>query len=279
MLDTLKHIICLEEKEGNGTAAFNVFGYEDARAVINAAESLNRPVILMTNKPALKHMPVRILGRMLLEMADSASVPVGVHLDHADDLAVIQDALETGYTSVMIDASLLPFEENITRTKNAVSMARYYGASVEAEIGCVGYSDSPSKTLSIFTQPGEAREFALRTEVDALAISIGTVHRMETQTANLQFDLLERIHGNVDIPLVIHGSSGIADKDLKKLVKCGARKINMGTTLRIAFGKELRRQIQCNEQLFDRIQMYPACMEAVQEKARQKMMLLGTEFF
>ena len=276
MLDTLKHIITLEERRGNGTAAFNVFGYEDARAVINAAESLGRPVILMTNKPALKHMPIRILGRMLLEMADTAAVLVGVHLDHADDLAVIQEALEAGYTSVMIDASLLPFEENITRTKNAVELARYYGASVEAEIGCVGYSDSLSGTASIYTQPEEAREFALRTEVDALAVSAGTVHRMVTQTANLQFSLIEKIHKSVDVPLVIHGSSGISDEDLKKLVQCGARKINMGTALRMVFGKELRRQMESDKNIFDRIQMFPGCMEAVEAKARQKMELLGT---
>lgn len=274
MLDTLRHIIQIGEEQGHGTAAFNVFGYEDARAVINAAEALDRPVILMTNKPALAHMPVHLLGGMLIQMAREASVPVGIHLDHADDLEVIEAALQTGYSSVMIDASQLPFEENISRTKYVVEMARDFGAGTEAEIGAVGYSDAPDTYHARYTQPEEAQEFAGRTGVDALAVAVGTVHRMQTQTARLQFSLLERIHKAVNTPLVIHGSSGISDADLKKLVLCGVRKVNLGTTLRMAFGQELRRQIEADEKLFDRIVMFQSCMTQVEKKARQKIELL-----
>lgn len=274
MLDTLKNIIHITEEQGHGTAAFNVFGYEDARAVIAAAESLGRPVILMTNKPALAHIPIDLLGNLLLQMAEKSTVPVGVHLDHADNLDTIKTALELGYSSVMIDASQLPFDENVFLTKKVVEMAHSYGASVESEIGAVGYSDSSSNYHARYTQPAEAEEFARRTEVDALAVAVGTVHRMQLQNAELQFDLLERIHNTVQVPLVLHGSSGIPDTDLRKLVLCGVRKVNLGTTLRMAFGKELRRQIEEDEKIFDRITMFQRCMKSVEEKALEKMKLL-----
>ncbi len=254
---------------GYGLPAFNVFGYEDAVAVIRAAEITKKPVVLMTNKVAVGHMGIPVLAKMLLALAGEAAVPVCVHLDHATELEKIREAVAWGYSSVMIDGSQLPFDENVKITRAAVALARPYGVSVEAEIGSVGYSDNAS-AQSRFTDPGEARRFVEQTEVDALAVAVGTVHRMEHQGVDLQFDLLRQISQVVKIPLVIHGSTGVADEDLRKLIDSGACKINMGTALRMVFGQSLRDQLQEDLKLFDRIEMFQKCMKAVEIKAIEK---------
>lgn len=267
MLAHLKDLLSEAGRTGSVVAGFNVFGYEDAAAVISAAESLNRPVLLMVNRPAAQHMPIAILGEMLLRLAEGARVPVGVHLDHAKELPEIARALEVGFTSVMFDGSDLPFEENVRLTGQVMDMAAPFGAGVEAEIGMVGYSDSglPSE----ITDPGEAEAFAGETGVDALAVSVGTVHRLTTQKAKLDLPRLRQIHQRVKTPLVIHGASGLPDADLRLLAENGVRKINFGTTLRMAFGRTLRRQFEEDSEVFDRITLFKACMEEVQTRAAQ----------
>ncbi len=274
MLYNLKDIIRLVDEENRGIAAFNVFGYEDSQAVIDAAEEIGRPVILMANKDAVNHMGVEMIGEIMRHVGLGSKVPVAVHLDHATDLEIIGRAVACGYTSVMFDGSQLPFEENVEMTKKVARMAHEKDVSVEAEIGAVGYSDPAIKFNARFTEPQEAKRFADLTGVDALAVAIGTVHRMEMQKAELQFERLREIARQVDIPLVIHGSTGVTDEDLTKLVACGARKINIGTALRMEFGQTLRRQFEEDPKAFDRIKLFGPCMEAVKEKAVQKMQLL-----
>lgn len=274
MLCNLRELIAMAEAQGHGLAAFNVYGYEDGKAVINAAERLNRPVVLMTNKDAVHHMGVRMLAKILCTLAKEAAVPVGVHLDHATELPVIRAAIGEGFSSVMFDGSQLCYEQNTKLTKEVVHMAHEKGVSVEAEIGAVGYSDCSIKFQARYTEPEEARRFSEETGVDALAVAIGTVHRMEIQEANIQFDLLRKIHAEVNTPLVIHGSTGVADSDLTKLIQYGATKINLGTTLRMAFGNTLRRQMEENPNEFDRVKMFGPCMKAVEEKACEKMNIL-----
>lgn len=274
MLNNLKEIISLVDKEHRGIAAFNVFGYEDAQAVVTAAEEIGRPVILMANKDAVNHMGVELIGEIMLYVGKHAAVPVDVHLDHATDLDIIQCAVNCGYTSVMFDGSQLPFEENVEKTRRVVDIAHSKGVSVEAEIGAVGYSDPGIEFKARFTEPQEACKFVEETGVDALAVAVGTVHRMEMQKAELQFDRLREIARQVNVPLVIHGSTGVVDEDLVNLVRCGARKINIGTALRMEFGQTLRRQMEEDSKVFDRIKLFGPCMEAVKEKAAQKMQLL-----
>lgn len=265
MLAYMKDILSEAEKTGTAVAGFNVFGYEDAVAVVRAAEHLNKPVLLMVNRPAAQHMPIPIIGAILRELSRGASVPVGIHLDHARELPAIAQALETGFTSVMFDGSDLPFEENVRITKRVVAMAAAFGAGVEAEIGMVGYSDSG--LASEITDPDEARAFAQQTGVDALAVSVGTVHRLTTQKAKLDLPLLQRIHAAVPGPLVIHGASGVPDTGLRQLAENGVRKINFGTALRVVFGNTLRRQMAEDPDVFDRIQLFQRCMDDVQRKA------------
>ncbi len=270
MLVTLKEILA----QGRSVAAFNVYGYEDAISVVHAAEELGHPVILMTNKDAVNFIPIELIGPMLVTMAKSARVPVCVHLDHSRDFEDIKRAVLAGYTSVMFDGSQLPYEDNLNKTKEIASYAHEYGVSVEAEIGSVGYSDPSVVAKAEYTDPAQAAEFAAETQVDALAVAIGTVHRMKIQEAKIDFQLLEKIKKTVDVPLVIHGSSGVKDEDISRMCEMGAKKINLGTTLRMAFGNTLRKTVNENPDEFDRLKFFPASMKAVEEKATEKLMLM-----
>lgn len=270
MLVTLKEILAHQR----AVAGFNVFGYEDAASVIRAAEKLGHPVILMTNKDAVNFIPIEVIGPMLVTMAKAASVPVCVHLDHSRDFTDIQRAIAAGYTSVMYDGSQLPYEENLRSTKEIVAYAHPYGVSVEAEIGSVGYSDPAVSAKAEYTNPRQAAQFACETQVDALAVAVGTVHRMKRQEAKIDFQLLEDIRSKVDIPLVIHGSSGVRDEDISRMCEKGAKKINLGTTLRMAFGNTLRKTVAEMPDEFDRLKFFPAAMAAVAEKATEKMILM-----
>lgn len=276
MLITLNQALEQVKDQKKAIAAFNVFGYEDAQAVVDAAEDVREPVILMANKPALSHMPVEILGPILTKIASQSKNDVCVHLDHCTDYELVLRAIMSGFTSVMFDGSQLSVEENIRRTKEVVKAAHACGVSVEAEIGAVGYADG-STSHAEYTQPEQAVRFEQQAQPDALAIAVGTVHRMTTQSVKLDFDLMDRIVSQIHTPAVIHGSSGVTDKDLSKLVEHGAKKINIGTALRIVFGNTLREQMQKNPDEFDRIKMFGPCMKAVTEAARQKILLMRKE--
>ena len=275
MLVNMKKIVEDAAKSDYAVPGFNVFGYEDAAAIVAAAEEVNCPVILMTNRDAVAHMPFDILGGILKGVAADAKVPVCVHLDHGKTFEEAVQAIKAGYTSVMYDGSQLPLEENIKNTKEIVRMAHAVGVTVEAEIGSVGYDDPSIQATSIYTEPEEAKQFAEETGVDALAVAIGTLHRMQTQAAKIQYERLDKIQEVTNVPIVIHGSTGIVDEDLQKLVKYRVAKINIGTALRMAFGYKLRETIENNPKEFDRIKFFKEPMEAVKKAAKEKMLLLG----
>jgi len=220
-------------------------------------------------------MEVEYLGGLLTALAGGAGVPVVVHLDHAKDYSIIVRAIKAGFSSVMYDGSQLPLQDNISRTREVVRLAEACGVSVEAEIGSVGYSDPSIKAKAIYTDTAEAEEFAEKTGVDALAVAIGTVHRMKIQEASIQYDRLAEIEKAVEIPLVIHGSSGVKDIDLKKLIKHRVAKVNIGTALRMAFGNTLREEFVQKEDEFDRNKLFIKPMQAIEEVVLEKYKLLG----
>lgn len=275
MLVNMNGILKDAVQDNKSVAAFNVFGYEDARAVIDAAEECNAPVILMTNRDAVEFMDIRYFAKLFGEMARDAKVPVCIHLDHAKDYELIVKAIKSGYTSVMYDGSQLSLEENIKNTKEIVKLAKACNVSTEAEIGSVAYSDKALGGKSIYTEPEEAEEFARETKIDALAVAIGTLHRMEVQEAVIQYDRLEKIIKLTDTPIVIHGSTGVKDEDLQKLTKYNVGKVNIGTALRMAFAKSLREEMQQKPDVFDRIKLFERPMEEVKKAAINKMKLLG----
>lgn len=275
MLVTLKQIADEAAERDYAVPAFNIFGYEDIIPVIRAAEEKKAPVILAANIPAIQHMPLAYLAPLMLQAAKSASVPVCVHLDHGKDLQACSGAIEHGFSSVMYDGSQLPLEENIRRTKEIADYAHERGISVEAEIGSVGYSDPSIAMKHQLSDPDEVEQFVRETGIDAVAVSVGTVHRMETQGASIDFDLLERIQSRVSIPLVIHGSSGVPDDQLRRLASTRVAKINIGTALRMAFGNTLRDEMEQKPKAFDRISLFGRPMAAVQEAAAHKFSILG----
>ncbi|TVY08464.1 class II fructose-bisphosphate aldolase [Paenibacillus cremeus] len=275
MLVTLKEMADQAADKHYAVPAFNIFGYEDILPVVQAAEAMKAPVILAANLVAVKHMPTPFLAPLMVQAAKQASVPVCVHLDHGKNLESCIEAIEHGFSSVMYDGSQLPLEENIRRTKEIADYAHKHGVSIEAEIGSVGYSDPSIQMKHMLSDPEEVEIFVRETGIDAVAISVGTVHRMEEQAASIDFDLLQRIQDRVSIPLVIHGSSGVPDDQLRKLTTYRVAKINIGTALRMAFGASLRAEIESKPKEFDRIALFQAPMQAVFETAKNKFSILG----
>lgn len=275
MLATMKTMVVEAARTNKVVPGFNVFGYEDAQAVIEVAEELNAPVILMTNKDAVDHMDIKHFAALYRSLAVESKVPVCLHLDHGKNFEQCAKAILAGYTSVMYDGSQLPIDENIKKTKEVVKLAHACGISVEAEIGSVGYTNSKNERESIYTNVEEAKKFAAVIGVDALAVAIGSLHRMTSQEAIIQFDRLKEIEKCTDVPLVIHGSTGITDDDLIQLTKHKIGKINIGTALRMAFVNTLRDEINANLGDYDRLNFYKQSMEATKKVIRNKYKLLG----
>lgn len=226
----MKDLLRRAEEKNIGCGAFSVGNMEMVRGAIRAAEELDTPIILQIAEVRLKNSPLHLMGPMMVQAAKEAKVDVAVHLDHGLTFETVDKGLELGFTSVMLDASTLPFEENIARVKAVVEKARKYGATVEAELGLVGGSEDGSCDHGIrCTDPDDAVVYARETGIDALAVAIGNAHGNYPVAPTLAFDVLEKIHEKVDIPLVLHGGSGITDKDFQKAISLGIRKVNIAT--------------------------------------------------
>ena len=226
----MKDLLRCAEEKNIGCGAFSVGNMEMVRGAIRAAEELDTPIILQIAEVRLKNSPLHLMGPMMVQAAKEAKVDVAVHLDHGLTFETVDKTLELGFTSVMLDASTLPFEENIARVKAVVEKARKYGATVEAELGLVGGSEDGSCDHGIrCTDPDDAVVYARETGIDALAVAIGNAHGNYPVAPTLAFDVLEKIHEKVDIPLVLHGGSGITDKDFQRAISLGIRKVNIAT--------------------------------------------------
>ena len=226
----MKDLLRRADEKNIGCGAFSVGNMEMVRGAIRAAEELDTPIILQIAEVRLKNSPLHLMGPMMVQAAKEAKVDVAVHLDHGLTFETVDKALELGFTSVMLDASTLPFEENIARVKAVVEKARKYGATVEAELGLVGGSEDGSCDHGIrCTDPDDAVVYARETGIDALAVAIGNAHGNYPVAPTLAFDVLEKIHEKVDIPLVLHGGSGITDKDFQRAISLGIRKVNIAT--------------------------------------------------
>ena len=226
----MKDLLKRAEEKNIGCGAFSVGNMEMVKGAIRAAEELNTPIILQIAEVRLKNSPLHLMGPMMVQAAKEAKVDVAVHLDHGLTFETVDKALELGFTSVMLDASTLPFEGNIAKVKTVVEKARKYGATVEAELGLVGGSEDGSCDHGIrCTDPDDAVVYARETGIYALAVAIGNAHGNYPVAPTLAFDVLEKIHEKVDIPLVLHGGSGITDKDFQRAISLGIRKVNIAT--------------------------------------------------
>lgn len=230
MLVTMKELLIRADRENKAVGAFSVGNMEMVMGAVRAAEELHTPIILQIAEKRLKNSPLHLMAPMMVSAAKNAKVDIAVHLDHGLTLDCIREALSYGFPSVMLDCSLLPFEENISRTKEVVALARKTGATVEAELGVVGGNEGDTEEHKILcTDPESARIFSKETGIDALAVAIGNAHGNYPVLPELRFDILDEIHRGTEIPLVLHGGTGISDDMFRKAISLGIRKINIAT--------------------------------------------------
>jgi len=274
MLATLNDLLPPAVAGRYAVPCFNVFGSEEVVAILAAARESGRGVILACNRDMADHLGVTGFAGMVRGLAHEAPVPVCLHLDHCDDEARIAAALQAGFSSVMFDGSQLPLAENIARTAAMARLAHSVGASLEGEIGSVPYSEGRDHIKSEFTHPLDAQTFADHSGADAMAISVGNVHRLTSVQSTIDFARVERIAASTHVPLVIHGTSGIAEADIRRLKTLGVAKFNIGTSLRQAFNRSLRQSLADSPDCFDRLQLMRPVVQAVQAEARRMIELL-----
>ena len=232
MLVNLKEILKIAEEEKNAVGMFNATGFDSLQAVIGAAEELNRPVIIAHAEVHNVYNDISFVGPAMIAAAQNAKVPVCVHLDHGTSTQMIYRALRIGFTSVMIDASALAYEENLRLTKEITEISHAMGVSVEAELGRLVTGESGSTEIAnakpedFYTDPEEAKAFCEATGIDALAIAFGTAHGFYKSQPKLDFGVVEKCAAATGLPLVMHGGSGVSEEGFRKAIASGIRKIN-----------------------------------------------------
>jgi fructose-bisphosphate aldolase class II len=234
MLVNLKDILKIAEEQKTAIGMFNATGFDSLQAVVAAAEELNQPVIIAHAEVHNVFNDISMVGPAMVAVAQHAKVPVCVHLDHGTSLDMVYKALRLGFTSVMMDASALPYEQNLALTKQITEAAHAMNVSVEAELGRLVTGEAGSKEEAntnmraedFYTRPDEAKEFCAATGIDALAIAFGTAHGFYTAQPKLDFDVVKNVAAATGLPLVMHGGSGVSDEGFRKAIANGIRKIN-----------------------------------------------------
>jgi|TARA_B110000238_G_scaffold201072_1_gene254473 fructose-bisphosphate aldolase class II len=252
-LATLKDVLQPALTGGYAVGGLVTLGWEDMRAYVNAAEAEGLPVILQAGPSCRANTPLPILGKMFRTLAETVSVPVVAHLDHGYTFEECQEALDSGFTSLMYDGSRKPLAQNIDETARIAEIAHAAGISCEGEIGFVGYSEGEK---SLGTDPEEAAIFARDSGVDAMAISVGNVHLQQNHEGGLDEVRIRAIEALTEVPLVIHGGSGVPLEQRQRLARTSkVCKFNIGTELRLGFGKSIRQILADDVDVFDRIQI------------------------
>ncbi len=272
-LATLAEVLQPALREGYAVGGLVVLGWEDARAYVAAAEAEGAPVILQAGPGCRAHTPLPVLGAMFRTLAKDASIPVVAHLDHGYTVDECRQAIDCGFTSVMYDGSRGPVSQNIDETAPIAELANAAGVSCEGEIGFVGYAEGEA---SARTDPGDAARFARETGIDAMAISVGNVHLQQTKAAEIDIEALQAVEAVTDVPLVIHGGSGIPAEMRTHLAKNSKIcKFNIGTELRMAFGQALRQAMIDDPDQFDRISILKEVEDPICAAARDVIRAFG----
>jgi len=263
---TLSEVLSKAKENHYAVAGLVVLGWEDARCYAETAEELGLPIILQAGPGCRANTPVPILGKMFRHLAEQSSQPIVCHLDHGYSKEECIEGMENGFTSVMFDGSKLSLIENIEKTHEIAELAHKNDISVEGEIGFVGYSEGAA---SQSTDPLEAKEFADKSNCDAMAISAGNVHLQTNTSSSIDIDVIEKIQSLTSIPLVLHGSSGIDHTLRRKLASStNVCKFNIGTELRKTFGDNLRKKMNQNPNIYDRIQLINLPLEELKLVAK-----------
>ncbi|WP_125105719.1 class II fructose-bisphosphate aldolase [Gulosibacter massiliensis] len=246
-LTDLTTVAAASREAGKGLGAFNVVQLETAQVLVDAAAAAGRPVVLQVSQNAVKYHGGHLapIGRATIEVAKAAKIDTVVHLDHADDVDLIREAVGLGFTSVMYDGSHLPFEQNLSTTIEVVEFCHAAGVTVEAELGEVGGKDGVHAP-GVRTDPDDAADFVAKTGVDLLAVAVGSSHAMTERSADLDLALIERMAATVPVPLVLHGSSGVSDAGMVAAIRAGMTKINVSTHLNVQFTAAVREYLAAN---------------------------------
>jgi fructose-bisphosphate aldolase class II len=269
-----REILRAARADGYAVPAFNVFNLEMLQAAYAAGEAERAPVIVQVSPRSIDYAGLRPLAALARTLAETATIPIALHLDHGPDPEACRAALDAGFTSVMYDGADLPYAENVQRTGEVVTAAHAHNAAAEAELGQVGHA-SHAKQPDALTDPEEASRFAAETGVDALAVAIGTVHGMTETGAVLDIARIADLARHVDAALVMHGSSGVDDDTMQRAVEAGIRKVNLSTALQKVFMETLRRSAAASGHETDARAVLGDARDAVTQAARHRIRLLG----
>lgn len=274
MLTTSKQMILDAQKGKYAVGCFNTSDLEITKAIIAAAVAQNSPVMVATSEKAIEYAGLETLAGIIKDEAEKAKVPVALHLDHGSSVKTVEQCLSASYTSVMIDGSSLNLSENITLTSQAVKLARAKNVPCEGELGHLGKAgQNPSQ----MTNPEDVGEFVEKTEVDFLAVSIGSQHGVGAAgSEKLDIELLKTINQKTSIPLVLHGASGVAEEDIRGAIQNGIAKVNIDTDIRLAYVKEIRDVLDKNPDEKDPRVILQRVMAEIQRLVEEKIKLFGS---
>ncbi|MDT2835580.1 ketose-bisphosphate aldolase [Enterococcus durans] len=279
MLYTMKALLKVAKENQFAIPAFNICSYDMLKAIIEESERLNAPVILEIHPDEIAYLNDEFVASVRA-YAHNSKVPVVIHLDHGGTVKDVLRAIRNGYTSVMIDASLQSFEDNLAITKEVVALAHAVGVSVEAEIGTIGNNGSAEGGAAniIYTDPEQAKHFVEETNIDSLAIAIGTAHGLypKDKTPKLNIELLKELNQQIDKPFVLHGGSGNPDVEVSESVRYGVAKVNLSSDLKSVFFDALREILSDNPEMYEPNAVYPYANKKVQEVVKHKMGVLNT---
>lgn len=282
MLVNMNEVLYPAKKNQYAVGLFNTINLEFARGIIEAAEETQSPIIMGTAEVLFPYGPLEEVSYFLIPMAKKAKVPVVVHLDHGMHKDICLRALELGYTSIMYDCSTDPYEVNVEKVREMAEIAHSYGATIEGELGHVGQNEGALEgdihledPRKYFTDPKLAKDFVQKTGVDALAVAVGNAHGIYKFPPKLDFERLRVIADNVDVPLVLHGGSGLSDDDFRRGIKEGISKVNIFTDNNIAAVKGAAGVFRdVNKGITDLI---PASIEAIKQETIKKMLLFSSD--
>ena len=271
----LKKILNDANKNNYSVAGLVILGWDDALAFTQAADETGIPIILQAGPSCRAHTPISILGKMFRYLASQTKTNICCHIDHGYTLDECYEGIDSGFTSVMFDGSKLSLKKNIKVSKKIASRAHKHNISVEGEIGFVGYDNGK---ISEGTNIEEAIIFANNSNIDAMAISAGNTHLQTSKKANIDFQKIKLIQNNVKIPLVLHGSSGIPLRQRKILArKTNVAKLNIGTEIRMAFGDSLRKNLNKNKQIYDRLRILNPTIKDLVKVTKKIIRQIGPE--
>lgn len=265
MIVTGAELLIQAKRGGYAVPAFNVDNLESVLGVLNAVEKTCKPTIIQTIPKTLKYGGISAYSSLVRALYKDGA-DIAIHLDHGGDVKICEDCINAGYSSVMIDGSMLSFEENIALTKSVVTLAHARGISVEAELGTIGGKEETEGQIK-YTEVEEAKEFVERTRVDSLAIGVGTAHGVYKGEPHIAIGRIKEIADVVDVPLVLHGASGLSDEVIRACIDAGISKINFATHLRQAFTDGLKKGLASKEATYDPKTYLPYAIKAVEDVA------------